>query len=129
MTRIFGRPETARSSRMAHRLASVAVSVKLQAGTPKRRASSAPAIAASSVGSMVVAPPSSDSRRVTASTTGAGEWPPIAPVSPRQKSTYSCPSMSVIRAPRARSTWTGNPPAVLFIQVIGTRPNRWSARA
>jgi hypothetical protein len=95
------RPLTARSSRIAHRLASVAVSVKLHAGTPKRLLSWSPTTAASSVGSIVVAPPSSPSRRVTASTTGVGEWPAIAPVSPRQKSTYWWPSMSVSRAPRA----------------------------
>jgi hypothetical protein len=105
-------------------LASVAVSAKLQYGRPNRRASSSPTTAASSVGSMVLAPPRPASRRVTASTTAAGEWPAIAPVSPRQKSTYSWPSMSVTRAPRAPATYTGKPPAVLFIQVIGTRPKR-----
>ena len=44
---------------MAQRLASVAVRLKLQQGTWNRRASSAPTQAASSVGSMAVAPPSS----------------------------------------------------------------------
>ncbi len=78
---------TARSSRIAHRLASVAVSAKLQAGTPKRRASSAPTQAASSVGSMAVIPPTSVRCRVIAATTGSGACPAIAPVSPRQKST------------------------------------------
>ena len=44
---------------MAQRLASVAVRLKLHSGTPKRRASSAPTQAASSVGSIAVAPPAS----------------------------------------------------------------------
>nr|BFE72960.1 hypothetical protein GCM10020092_062610 [Actinoplanes digitatis] len=98
-----GWPVTARSSRIAQRLASVAVSAKLHCGTPNRRLSSAPTAAASAVGSMVLAPPSSPRRRVTAATTGAGECPAIAAVSPRQKSMYSCPSTSVSRAPRAVS--------------------------
>jgi hypothetical protein len=67
-------------------LASVAVRVKLQCVGPKRRASSAATQAASSVGSMVVAPPRSAYRRAIAVCTGSGEWPAIAPVSPRQKS-------------------------------------------
>ncbi|GIF74931.1 hypothetical protein Asi02nite_44490 [Asanoa siamensis] len=78
---------TARSSRIAQRLASVAVSVKLQRGTPNRRASSAPTQAASSDGSMVARPPPAASRSVTAATTGAGECPAIAAVSPSEKST------------------------------------------
>ncbi|MFF4120000.1 hypothetical protein [Streptomyces sp. NPDC001714] len=64
---------TARASRIAQRLASVAVSEKLQRASPKRRVSSAPAHSASSVGSMAVAPPSSANRRCTASVTAAGE--------------------------------------------------------
>ena len=77
---------TARTSRIAHRFASVAVSVKLQAGTPKRRASSAPTQAASSVGSIAVSPPLV-MRRCDRVDPAAGECPAIAPVSPRQKST------------------------------------------
>jgi hypothetical protein len=68
-------------------LASVAVSAKLQSGTPKRRPSSSPTQAASAVGSMSVAPPSSRSRRSTAATVAGGECPAIAPVSPSEKST------------------------------------------
>src|SRR3954470_20016950 len=77
-----GRPVTARHSRSAHRFASVAVSAKLHCGTVKRRASSAPTTAASSVGIITVAPPSSAKRVATAATVGAGECPAIAPVSP-----------------------------------------------
>ena len=51
----------------------------------------------------------------------------MAPVSPRQKSTSSWPSMVVTRAPDARSRNSGKPPAVLAIHVIGTPPNRWVA--
>ena len=72
---------------MAQRLASVAVRLKLQRATPKRRASSAPTQAASVVGSMAVAPPASAKRRRTAATVGAGEWPAMAAVSPRHRST------------------------------------------
>ena len=64
---------------------------------PKRRASSAPTQAASSVGSITVSP----ARPEIAAIVGSGEWPAIAPVSPRQKSAYSLPSTSVTRAPRA----------------------------
>jgi hypothetical protein len=61
-----------------------------------------------------------------ASATGAGECPAIAPVSPRQKSISSWPSMSVSRAPRAVAWYTGKPPAHIRIQVIGTPPSRCS---
>ncbi len=40
-------------------------------------------------------------RCCTASTVGRGECPAMAAVSPRHRSTYSWPSMSVTRAPRA----------------------------
>ncbi|MFT3865537.1 MAG: hypothetical protein QM729_14805 [Solirubrobacterales bacterium] len=52
---------------------------------PKRRVISSPTGPASSLGSIVVIPRSS--RACAAATVGAGEWPAIAPVSPRQKST------------------------------------------
>ena len=74
-----------RASRIEKRLASVAVIVNCQSGSPNRRVSSSPAAIASSVGSMWVIP-----RRIwrsTAAIVGAGPWPAIAPVSPRQKST------------------------------------------
>ena len=58
---------------------------------------------ASSVGSMVVRPPSLATRLVIASTTAGAEWPAIAPVSPSAKSMYSLPSMSQTRLPTARS--------------------------
>ena len=54
----------------------------------------------------------------------AGEWPAMAPVSPRAKSMYSFPSTSVIRLPRAVLNDSGKPPDHMFIQVIGTRPSR-----
>jgi hypothetical protein len=78
---------TARHRRSAQRFASVAVSAKLHRATPKRRASSSPTHAASSVGSISVAPPSSPSRRATAATVAGGECPAIAAVSPSEKST------------------------------------------
>jgi hypothetical protein len=59
-----------------------------------------------------------------ASATGAGECPAIAPMSPRQKSISSWPSMSRSRALRAVAWYTGNPPAHIRIQVIGTPPSR-----
>ena len=70
---------------MAHRLASVAVSVNDHCGGPKRRASSAPTQAASSVGIIAVMPCAL--RLAIASTVAGGEWPAIAPVSPSAKST------------------------------------------
>ncbi len=85
--------------RSSQRLASVAVSENCQYGRPKRRPSSSPTQAASSVGSIVVSPARSAIARVT----GSGEWPAIAPVSPRQKSAYSLPSTSTRRAPLASS--------------------------
>ena len=88
---------------MAQRLASVAVSVNDHCGRPKRRCSSAPTQAASSVGIIAVIPPCSWVRRTIASIVAGGEWPAIAPVSPSAKSTYSWPSRSVTRAPRAWS--------------------------
>ena len=60
--------------------------------------------------------------RATAATVAAGEWPNIAPVSPRQKSTYRCPSTSVIVAPRASFMKSGYGPAHSIIQFIGTPP-------
>ena len=88
---------------MAHRLASVAVSEKLQRSSPNRRVSSAPTHSASSVGSIVVMPPWVAMRCCMAATVASGECPAIAPVSPSAKSTYSKPSMSQTRLPRARS--------------------------
>jgi len=64
---------TARASLIAQRLASVAVSEKLQRARPKRRVSPTPNHSASSVGGIVVAPPSSAKRRWTASATAARE--------------------------------------------------------
>ena len=55
---------------MAQRLASVAVSVNDHSGTPKRRVSSAPTQAASSVGIITVTPPLSTSWCCTAATVG-----------------------------------------------------------
>jgi len=74
----------ARHHLMTARLASDAVAVTCQQGSPKRSSSKRPTTAASGEGIMVVKPfaPS----RVSASTTAGGEWPNMAPVSPRQKS-------------------------------------------
>ena len=74
-----------RASRSAHRLASDADSANCHDPTPNRRVSSSPTQAASSVGSMWVMP--RRTWRSTAAIVGAGPWPAIAPVSPRQKST------------------------------------------
>ena len=101
--RIFGFAVTSRASRMAHRFASVAVSVNDHSGRPNLRASSAPTHSAPSVGSIVVTPPRSPIRWATASTVARGLWPAIAPVSPIAKSTYSRPSTSTTRLPQARS--------------------------
>jgi hypothetical protein len=109
-------------------LASVAVSANDQRATPNRRASSAPASAASSVGIITDSPPRPAARRSIARSTGVGEWPAMAAVSPSEKSAYSSPSTSVTRAPDARSRYSRNPPAAMFIQVIGTRPNSEPAR-
>ena len=54
---------------------------------------------------------------------GSGAWPVIAPVSPRQRSTYSWPSTSVKRAPFACAAKTGKPPGQRTIQCIGTPPS------
>ena len=117
-----------------NRLASVAVSANCQLGSPKRRVISSPTQIESSVGSISVVP-----RRIcsaTATAAASGAWPVIAPVSPRQRSTYSFPSTSLNRAPEASSTKTGNGPAHSVIQCIGTpakserraRPNSSSER-
>ena len=103
----------------------MAVSANCQNGSPKRRASSSPTQAASSVGSIAVEPRAAWA--ATACTTGSGAWPAIAPVSPRQRSTYSWPSTSTTRAPFASWTKTGKPPAQRAIQLIGT-PNRSEER-
>jgi hypothetical protein len=94
---------SSRAIRKAVRLASVAVRVNSQRASPKRRVSSSPTHAASSVGSIVVIPRDA----CKASSTGAGAWPAIAPVSPRQRSMYSCPSTSTTRLPEASATATG----------------------
>ena len=77
----------ARAIRTAKRLASVAVSANCHEGSPKRRCISRPTHSESSLGSISVIPRgacAAIARRV-----GSGAWPVIAPVSPRQKSTYS----------------------------------------
>ena len=53
----------------------------------------APTQSASSLGSISRDPAAPPARRPRGRV-GSGEWPVIAPVSPRQKSTYSCPSTS-----------------------------------
>ncbi len=115
-----------RASRIVKRFASVAVRANCQEETPNRRVSSAATQSASSVGSISVIPLADWS--ITAFSVGAGAWPVMAPVSPRQKSTYSIPSTSTNRAPSASSTKTGNPPGHLRIQCIGT-PSKSKPRA
>ena len=56
----------------------------------------------------------------TARATGSGECPVIAPVSPRQKSTYSIPSTSRKCAPDASLAKIGKPPGHRTIQCMGT---------
>lgn len=118
---------TARASRMDQRLASVAVSEKLQRARPKRRVSSAPTHSASSVGSIAVAPPSSANRLRTASATTAGEWRPSHPCLRGEVDVLVAVDVGDAGATRGVQV-AGNAPAVLFIHVIGTRPKRWSAR-
>ncbi|MNP99217.1 hypothetical protein D3C85_118420 [compost metagenome] len=73
-----------RARRMQARLASEAEVVRFQYGRPKRRDSSSPTQAASSVGSISELP--TRACRVSASTTAGWPWPHMPPVSPRQKS-------------------------------------------
>ena len=86
-----------RDSRSANRLASVALDANCHAASPKRRDSSAPTHAASTVGSIAVIPRCAWA--TMASVTAGTACPPIAPVSPRQRSTYPWPSMSTNRPP------------------------------
>ena len=67
------------------RLASVALTVNCHSGRPKRAVSSPATQEASSVGSIVAAPV--PARAATAAVTSATACPPIAAVSPRQRST------------------------------------------
>jgi hypothetical protein len=118
---MHGRPVMARAQRNKKRFASLAVAVNCHIGRPKRASSSAATSSATAEGSMVVAPCAPNSASVRAM--GAGLWPNIAPVSPRQKSMISCPSASTRRAPCAASTKSGNGAGVSAIQCMGT-PNR-----
>ena len=111
--------------RSAKRLASVALSANCHAARPKRRVSSPATHAASAVGSIAVAPRPICS--ATAALTAGSAWPPIAPVSPRQRSTYSWPSTSSNRPPSAAATYNGNGPGQRRIHAIGTDPSRCSA--
>ena len=111
----------ARAIRIAKRLASVAVSANCHDGSPKRRCISCPTHSASSLGSISVIPRGACA--AIARSVGSGAWPVIAPVSPRQKSTYSWPSTSVKRAPSASAANTGKPPGQRVIQCIGTPPS------
>ena len=85
------------ANRSTKRLASVADIASCHEGSPNRRASSSATQAASGEGSMVVMPRLA--RSASASVTWGSACPVIAPVSPRQRSTYSFPSTSVSRAP------------------------------
>jgi hypothetical protein len=104
----------------------VAVSANCQDVRPKRLVSSSETESASSVGSMSVRPRAACS--ASARSVGSGACPVIAPVSPRQKSTYSIPSTSTKWAPCASRTNTGKPPGHLRIQCMGT-PSKRLARA
>ena len=92
-----------RAMRSAQRFASVALRLYDHSGSPNRRDSSAATHSASALGIIVVIPPSTPMRCVTASTVAAGECPAIAPVSPSAKSMYSLPSTSSMRFPWARA--------------------------
>ena len=116
----MGRPVICRAMRSAARFASVALSVNSHRATPNRRASSPATHSESSVGSIVVMPRSPCSAR--AASTDGGPCPVIAPVSPRHRSAYSCPSTSVMVAPAARAAKGGIPLAQRIIQGIGTPP-------
>ena len=61
--------------------------------------------------------------------TAGRAWPAIAPVSPRQKSTYSRPSTSTKCPPDAESNTSGNAPGHRVIHAIGTPPSRWEPPA
>ncbi len=93
----------------------------LPEGSPNRCASSSATASESSVGSMNVMP--CFARSAITATAAGGECPVIAPVSPRQKSTYSWPSTSTTRAPDASAANTGNCPGQHAIQFIGTLPS------
>ena len=58
--------------------------------------------------------------RATASATWGSACPVMAPVSPRQRSTYSSPSTSTSRAPVAEAAKTGKAPGQRVIHGIGT---------
>ena len=105
---------------MTCRLASVAETVNCQSGNPNLRANSVETITESSVGNIAVIPRSI--WLLIAATVGAGECPVIDPVSPRQRSIYSCPSRSTKCAPLADATKSGYAPGHLDIHDIGTPP-------
>ena len=81
-------------------------------------ASSPATHAASAVGSIVVAP--RPARSATVAVTAGTAWPPIAPVSPRQRSTYSWPSTSRNVPAAASATNSGKSPGQRRIHAIGT---------
>jgi len=108
-----------RALRITNLLASVAERLTCQLRRPKRRCISSPTEIASSVGSIAVIPEAS--LPVTAATVGGGEWPVIAPVSPRQRSGVDAVvDVGVTSAPDAEATNTGNAPGHRVIQFIGT---------
>ena len=124
---MYGRCVTCRASRIAKRFASVAVSANCQC------------VDAEATGQLLAHPQRVLARQhrrdpaaacsAIARSVGSGAWPDIAPVSPRQKSTYSRPSTSTKRAPCASRTKTGKPPGHFGIQCIGTPANEVLARA
>ena len=113
------RPVAKRARRITKRLASVAEIASCHHGMRNRRRSSSPTQIASSVGSIVVSPCRAGLRSPRLANV---RCPDIAPVSPRQKSTYSIPSTSTKCTPAASATKTGKPPGQRRIQFIGTPP-------
>ena len=81
-----------------------------------------PTQVASVEGNIVVIPRFAWAAKTSASPAGA--WPTIAPVSPRQRSTYSWPSTSRNRAPSASATTRGKGTGQRAIHGIGTPARR-----
>ncbi|MCY1560942.1 hypothetical protein D9M68_981400 [compost metagenome] len=92
----------ARAQRSTKRLASLADRAICHIGRPNVVERALPTATALVAGSMQVRPCAACSEMARAS--GAGLWPNMAPVSPRQKSLYRTPSAQVSVAPSACAT-------------------------
>ena len=115
-----------RASRIAQRFASVAESVNDHSSMPNRRVSSEPTHCASSVGSIVVIPPSSPILRVTAATVGQGVPGHGAGVAEGEVDVGVAVDIGDAVALGLVEV-EGKPPLHMFIHVIGTRPKRLPA--